>query len=157
MSDRANGLAAKFEKVNEEAIKTVEGCSDEQWQAICKDEGWSVGITAHHIASGLTPILGLIRVMAAGGQFPALTMEQIDQGNAKHAQDFANCSKQETLEILRRDGAAAANAVRGLSDEELDKSAVILARAPSMTTEQGIQDVLIASTAGHLESIRATI
>ncbi len=157
MSDRASDLAAKFEQVNAEAIKTVEACSDQQWQAICKDEGWSVGITVHHIAGGFTPILGLIRAMAAGAQFPALTMEQIDQSNAKHAQDFANCSKEDTLAMLRRDGAAAADAVRTLSDEQLDQSAVILTGAPAMTTEQVVQEILIASAAGHLDSIRATI
>lgn len=157
MSERAEGLAQKFEQVNNDLIQAVEQCSDEQWKAICKEETWPVGVTAHHIAGGTAAIAGLAQAVASGQELPPLTMEQLHQGNAEHAREHANCTKQETLDILRRDVPAAAGAVRALSDEQLDRSAQILADAPAMSAAQLIDNILIGHAAGHLESIRGTL
>lgn len=157
MSQRAEALAAKFEQANNDVIAAVEGCSDGQWSATCQDEGWSVAATAHHIAGGYPLITGLAQAMAGGTQFPALTAEQIDKRNAEHAQQFAGVSKDETLQMLREGGAAAAAAVRGLNDEQLDKKAVVLQGQPEMTTEQMLDAVLVGSATGHLASIRKAI
>ena len=89
MAERAEALAAKFEQANNAVISMVEQVSDDQWKANCEEEGWPVGVTAHHIGSGYTPITGLIQALASGADFPALTTEQIDQGNADHASNFA--------------------------------------------------------------------
>ena len=88
---------------------------------------------------------------------PPLTTEQLDQGNAKHAQDHADCTKEETLEMLRTGGAAAATAVRGLTDEQLDKTSTVISGAPDMSVEQVIENVLIGSAAGHGASIKKTL
>ena len=157
MAGRAEALAAKIDQANNDAVATIDGLSSDQWAATCADEGWSVAVTTHHIASGYTPLTGLVQAVANGADLPALTMDMIDQGNIKHAEEFANCSKEETLEMLRSGGAAAAAAVRGLSDDQLDKSAVILAGAPEMTTEQIIENLLIGSTTGHHASIQKSI
>jgi hypothetical protein len=37
----------------------------------------------------------------------------LDQGNATHAQENANCTREETLELLRRGGQTGARIVRG--------------------------------------------
>ena len=66
MSERSEGLAAKFEQPNNDVIATVEAASDEQWAATCEEEGWSVAVTAHHIGSGYTPLTGLVQAMASG-------------------------------------------------------------------------------------------
>ena len=157
MAERAETLAAKIEQANSDAIATIEGMSGDQWTASCEDEGWSVAVTAHHIASGYTPLTGLVQAVANGADLPALTMDMIDQGNARHAEQFANCSKEETLEMLRSGGSAAAAAVRGLSDEQLDKSAVILEGEAEITTEQIIENLLIGSITGHHASIQKSI
>ena len=157
MAERAEELAAKFEQANNDTIATIEGMSSAQWTASCEDEGWSAAVTAHHIASGYTPLTGLIQAVANGADLPTLTMDQIDQGNAQHAEQFANCAKEETLEMLRSGGAAAAAAVRGLSDEQLDRGAVILVGEPAMTTEQIIENLLIGSTVEHHASIQKSI
>jgi uncharacterized damage-inducible protein DinB len=157
VSDRAEKLATQFEQLNADLISTIEGCSDEQWRATCQEENWPVAVTAHHIASGYTPIVGLLKGMAAGVQFPPLTLEQVDGFNAQHAQQFASVSKQETIEALRDGAATAAEAIRSLTDDQLGNSAVILAGDPASTTEQAVQALLIDSTTTHLQSIRAAI
>ncbi|MEX0785202.1 MAG: DinB family protein [Dehalococcoidia bacterium] len=157
MSQRAEALAAKFEQANNDVIAAVEGCSDGQWSATCEAEAWPVSVTAHHIAGGYPLIAGLAQAMAGGAQFPPLTLDVIDKGNADHARQFASVSKQDTLAMLKDSGRAAAGVVRGLSDEQLDKTAVVLAGAPEMNTEQMIEAVLIGSAVGHLASIRKAI
>lgn len=121
MSERAEQLASKFEALNNDLITFVEGCSDDQWAKTTKEEGWSVGATAHHVAVGYAPITGLIQGLAAGTQLPQITMEQIDQGNAQHAEQFAKVTNKETVELLRSGGEAAAKMVRSLNGEQLAK------------------------------------
>lgn len=157
MAERAEALAAKFEQANHDVISMVGSASDDQWKTVCEEEGWSVGVTAHHIGSGYTPITGLVQALASGADIPALTMEQIDQGNVEHASKFANCTKEETLQALREGGSAAASAVRGLSDEQLDKTSAVLAAAPDMSLEQVIENVLISSATAHGASIKKAL
>src|SRR5215212_11947043 len=123
MSERAAALADAFESANNQVIAAVEGCTPDQWGRTCQDEGWSVGVAAHHVAVNHPIIAGLVQLVANGQPLPAITMEMIDAGNAQHAQEYANVSRDETLELLRRDGAAAASMVRGLTDEQLDRTA----------------------------------
>ncbi len=157
MAERAEALASKFEASNNDLIATVAAASDEQWAAVASDEGWSVGTIAHHVGGGYPLIAGLVGALASGADIPALTMDQIDQSNKEHAVQFASVNKDETLEMLRTGGAAAAVAAGDLSDEQLDRSTEVLAGAPAMTTEQAIEGILIGGTTGHLASIKKTI
>lgn len=155
---RAEDLAKRLEQVNQEAIKMVEGCSDAQWRALCAPEKWSVNVAAHHIAGGHEPIAGFVLGIATGQPLPPITEEMFDQRNAEHAKQFANCSKQETLALLRSGGAKAATIVRGLSDAQLDRTATSAAMGPEPRSAQWVaENVLIGHAQGHLESIRAAI
>lgn len=155
MSDRAEQLAVKLEQVTGDATKTIEEISDEQWRETCEAEGWSVAATAHHIAGGYAPISGFIQAVASGQKPPALPIDQLDQGNAEHAKQFADCSKDETLNMLREGSGGAIQAVRAMTDVQLDISGDFIAGAPPMTAEQMTQNVLIGHAAGHLESLKA--
>ncbi|MCI0890515.1 MAG: DinB family protein [Chloroflexi bacterium] len=157
MAERSEALAAKFEAANNDVIATIEAASDEQWKTVCADEGWSVGVVAHHIGGGHPLIAGLVQGLASGADIPPLTSEQLDQANAQHANDHANCTKEETLEMLRTGGSTAASAVRGLTDEQLDRSSTVIAGAPDMTVEQVIENVMIGSVTGHHASIKKAI
>ena len=155
MSERAQALANRFEETNRELISTVEKCSDAEWRTKCAGETWSVGVVAHHVAESHAAIARIIQMIAAGQQLPNVTTEAIDQRNVQHAQQHANCTKSETLDLLRNNGASAAAAVRGLSDEQLQRSGTL--RAGPMSAEQVIEAILIGHGKGHLSSIRAAI
>jgi uncharacterized damage-inducible protein DinB len=155
MGQRSDDLAARFEAANNALIDTVQQCSDDQWKKTCSGEGWSVGVTAHHVASSHGPVAGLAQGIANGQQLPAITMEMIDAGNAQHAQEHANCTKEETIDLLRRDGQAAAEMVRGLSDEQLDRSqALPLLGGPQMSAQQIIEMILIGHPTEHTAHIK---
>ena len=106
MSGRSEALAERLERINDEVMATVEACSDEQWRAACQGEGWSVGVTAHHIAAAYEPIAHFVQVVGTGQPLPPMTAEMLDQLNAEHAREYANCGKAETLELLRSGGRA---------------------------------------------------
>ncbi len=158
MSTRGEALAKRFEDANNELMAAAEGCSDEQWRTSCSGEGWSVGVTAHHVAASSEVIAGLIQALATGQALPPVTSEMLDQGNATHAQESANCTREETLELLRRGGRSRASIVRGLSDEQLDRGAPIaLMGGQTVTAGQFVEVVLIGHPKGHLASIRSAV
>jgi hypothetical protein len=157
-SERANALAAQFEKAVGDLATTIEGCSDAQLKAV-GEEGWSVAALAHHVGAQWPLEREYLDAIAAGKPLPAYNWDEINARNAKHAQDFATPSKAEVLAILRNDSPAMASFVRGLSDEQLDRSGALpLANNAQVTTQQLIEGgVLIDHAAGHLKSIRAAI
>lgn len=155
MGERAQTLANRFDEVNREIISTVEKCSDAQWRAKCAGETWSAGVVAHHVAEAHAQIARIIQTVTADQPLPQMTMEMLDQRNAQHAQQHANCTKEETLELLRKNGDSAVAAVRRLTDEQLLRSGTLL--AGPMTAEQVVERILIGHVKGHLDSIRAAI
>jgi len=48
---------------------------------------------AHHVAAGHYGILDWAKMIVAGEALPELTMDDIDQMNAKHAKEHVNCTK----------------------------------------------------------------
>ena len=89
---------------------------------------------------------------------PPLTQEMLDAGNAEHARQSAGCTKQETVDLLRRGGREAAAILRGLSDEQLDNGAELpLLGGRRMSAAEIVELALIGHPTGHLESIRAAV
>src|SRR5438876_1236405 len=125
MPTRVETLAAQFEAATNEAIQEVQNCSDAKWRLATPNDGRTVGVLAHHIATGDVPIFGLVDAIANGQAMPPITPEMIDQGNALHAQQFANVTKAETVQLLKQNSSTALSALRSLSDEQLDKSGEI--------------------------------
>jgi hypothetical protein len=77
--------------------------------------------------------------------------------NAKHAKEHANCTKGETIALHNKHAAAAAAVVRGLSDDQLAKSATVITGAPAMSAEQIVTGILINHIDDHYGSIRKTV
>jgi hypothetical protein len=158
MSEQARVLADRFEQANREFIAFAQRCSEPQWRAICPDEGWSVGVAAHHLAEDHMVLAGLAQAVATGQPVPALTGEMIDQFNAQHAQQHAACTREETVALLRTNGAAAASIIRELSDEQLERAAILPWEAgPAWSVRRIIEDKLIEHFDEHLPSIRAAV
>ena len=80
MTTRAETLATRFEQANNDVIRTVEGLIDAQWHTKTGEEGWTVGVVAHHIADAHGKVVGLAEMIARGKPVPPLTMEGIHQG-----------------------------------------------------------------------------
>jgi hypothetical protein len=158
MGERTTTLAAEFGRLNGELIAAVELCSGKQWQARCEGEDWSVGVTAHHVAEYNAIEAGLAQTVSLGKPLPLLTWDVIHQMNAQHAQQHANCTKEETIELLRRNGELAVRTIQEIDDDRLHltASAPWLEGEP-ISAQQLIEDILIVHVKEHLTSINATI
>ncbi len=156
MGAKSEALARQFESKVQKAMATLEKLSDADWKKVTHAEKWSVGVTAHHYASALEPICQAIEGIVAGHSL-ALTNEMINQGNAEHAKEYANCTKAETIELFKKGSAVAAGVIRGLSDEQMAKSGTVLQGVPPMTAEQLITGALLDHIDEHFGSIRKTI
>ena len=157
MGAKSEQLARQVEAKSHEAIATLEKLTDADWSKVTAAEKWSVGVTAHHMASVLEPICAMIRAVAAGQAPGNLSMEMIDEMNVQHARDSAGCTRAETIELHRKGTTAAAATIRGLTDAELARSGMVFKSMPPMTAEQLIQGGLLGHVDEHYGSIRKTV
>ena len=159
MGARAEAIAKKFEARVDEATAVFERLSDADWKKVTAAEKWPVGVTAHHVAMAHQGIGGLLKNVADGKASGPATfqMSALDEMNAQHAREFANCTKAETIALHKQNAAAAAAMVRALSDEQLDRTGNLIVGLPSMTAEQVATGILINHIDDHLGSIRKTV
>jgi hypothetical protein len=157
MGARAEALAKQFEEASQAMTDALGRLTDADWRKMTSAEKWSVGVAAHHVATGHAGIANLIKAVASGQSVPGLTMAKLDEMNAQHAREHANCTKAETLALHKKNSAAAATVVRGLSDAELDRSGAVLTGMPPMTANQAVERILINHVNEHLRSIRAAV
>jgi hypothetical protein len=157
MGVRADMLAKRFEQKAGELTEAIEKMSDADWKKVTAAEKWPVGVMAHHVAGAHEPISGMAKAVASGQTLPPFSMAQLDQMNAQHAKDFANCTKSETLALHRKGVASAAAIVRGLSDADLERTGTLMTGMPPMSVQQIIEGVLINHVDEHLGSIKATL
>jgi len=155
---KAEELAKAFEQANDEVIAACESCSEADWGKVTSEEQWSIGVLAHHLAGGHQIIAGLAVAMGSGQVPDVPSMEKIHENNAAHAKQFAKVGKTETLELLRSNGAQAAEMVRGMSDEQLAKTAVLApVGADPVSAQFVIEGILIGTIQGHMKSFNATV
>jgi DinB superfamily len=157
MGAKSEQLAKQFEAKSRDAMATLEKLSEADWTKVTDAEKWPVGVTAHHLASVLEPVSGMIKAVAAGQAPGDLSMEMLDEMNARHARDFAGCTRAETIDLHRKGSATAAATIRGLSDAELAASGTVLKGLPPMTAEQLIAGGLLGHIDEHYGSIRKTV
>jgi hypothetical protein len=157
MSNKSEALAAQFEQAVADLVQAVESRSDAQWRATCGDEQWTVAATAHHVGAQWPLELEYITAAAEGRTSPAYTWDDINAKNARHAAEFAACTRAEVAKLLRDESPSIASYLRKLSDEQLARTMSLpLANGASVSTEQLILGgVLIEHATAHLQSIRS--
>lgn len=154
MATKGEQLATQFEAAKKQFITIVESMSDADWKKICPAEGWPVNVTAHHAAESIAGLTGLVQMLAEQGQVPPFTLDQINSGNAEHAVRAVNATKDEVLELARTGDEKAASYLRGLTDEQLAKTAALpLMGGATMSAEQLAEGLLVGHLAGHGQSL----
>jgi len=157
MSQRAQDLAQQLETLNNEVIAFVDSCSDENWHKVCNWEDWTVGVTARHVGSGHYKAIGLAKMIINGEKLPDITAEQINEGGNQHARKHADCTKDEVLKVLQKNGADTADFIAGLSDDELDRKGHLAVAGGEITTQQFIEYVILKDSIKHLANMKTAI
>src|SRR5256884_5010320 len=158
MGAKTEALARQFEGKAQDGVATLEKLGDGDWKKVTAAEKWTVGVTAHHLARGLEAVAGIVTGIVSGapsrGNF---TRAMLDEMNAQHAKEHANCTRAETLALFQKGAATAFAMVRGLNDDQLAKSGTVFTDVPPMTAEQLIMLGLLGHIDDHMGSIRKTV
>lgn len=153
MAGRVDSLAQQLEDATREFATAIERYSDAQWQATCADDQRPVGVIAHHVATSYVPLAGMAVATATNQPLPPLTPDSLNEANRQHAETFAGATKAETLAQLRAGSVQAVEMIRGLGDDQLDRTAQLFGN--TITAQQMIEGILISHPRSHLASIRA--
>src|SRR6266851_9386831 len=119
MSQRAQLLADRLQQGAQALAGFVDTLSDAEWKMKVPKDGRPVGVVVHHVASVYPLEIQLAQTLAGGKPVAGVTWDTVHEMNAGHAKEHDAVTKETVLELLRRNSAAAAAAIRTLSDEEL--------------------------------------
>ena len=158
MSRRSDLLADRIEEGAATLAAFAKDLSDEQWRATVPKDGRTVGVTVHHVASIYPIEMDVVQAVAQGGAVTDVTWDVVAQINAGHASEHAACTKDEAIALLQKNSRAAAQAVRALTDEQLDRAAPFsLSYGAPMTTQFIIEDHPLRHPWHHLYRMKAAL
>ena len=158
MNNRSEALAARLEAGATALAAFAATLSETEWQTRLPHDGRKVGVVVHHVASVYPIELHLAHSLAAGQPITGVTWDAVDAMNRDHAKENDATGKEETLALLKTNSAAAAKAIRALSDEQLDSAAPVSLNSDAPLTCQFIlEDHAVRHSYHHLARIRATL
>ena len=158
MSQRSDALADRLEQGARALVTFASGLSDTEWQTRLPKDGRKVGVVVHHVATMYPLEIQLAQTLAAGTAVTGVTWDVVSELNAGHAKQYDAVTKEAAIELVRRNSAAAAAAIRALSDEELDRAAPVSLNADApLTCQFMLEDHAVRHSYHHLAGIRAAV
>jgi hypothetical protein len=158
MNHRSEALAVRLEQGARAVAAFASTLTDAEWSSRVPRDGRTVGVTVHHVATMYPLEIQLAQTLAAGNPITGVTWADVDGIIAAHAWDHEGTTPAEALDLLRRNSAAAAAALRALSDDELDRAApVSLYSDAPLTCQFFIEDHAMRHSYHHLARMRAAL
>jgi hypothetical protein len=156
--ERCEALAARLEAGAAALASFAAGLSETEWQARIPGDGRKIGVVIHHVASVYPIEIHLAQLLAAGKPITDVTRDVVNAMNADHAKANDAVTKEAALESLAKNSAAAAAAIRALSDEELDRAALVSLNSDApLTCQFMLEDHAVRHSYHHLARIRAAL
>ena len=152
----ADEYASAITSVVDDIIAAIESCTGTQWTSVTAAEQWPVSVVAHHAGTVLRAFAGVLEALGSGAPVPQFSADDVDRSNARHAQEFGDVSRAETLTFLRTNTAALTAAIRRLPEERITQVAGSFGGF-ELTVAQLLEFAVIAHLQEHLASIRTTI
>ena len=158
MSKRTIVLADRLEQGARALENFASSLTDAERQARLPKDGRKIGVVVHHVASMYPLEIQLAQTLASGKPVEGVTWDAVNDMNAGHAKEHDKVTKQEALDLLKRNSTAAAAAVRALTDDELDQAApVSLNSNAPLTCQFFIEDHSLRHSYHHLAGIRRAL
>src|SRR4030095_2423696 len=107
MSQRTNALANALEEGARALAAFANTLTEQEWETRLPHDGRKIGVIVHHVATVYPLEILFARTVAAGNAEP-ITAQAINDMNAGHAKENEAVTKEETLELLATNSAAAA-------------------------------------------------
>ncbi len=154
-------IAAELEAAAGQLARLVESLTEEQWRLPGlnhpsirmdpEDERRPVNVIAYHTAASIPTLLARVRARAQG----EATVPPPPDANEREAEAHAAVTKEEVLEILRREVAAAREALREFPEAGIART--LETRMGPLTVGEMGRRVLVGHIDLHRESIEAAI
>lgn len=158
MSARSNALADRLEQGAQALASLVKELPDEAWQARLPQDGRKIGVVVHHVANMYPIEIQLAQALAAGQPIAGVSWDDVHAINATHAAEQDGVTKAAALELLQRNSAAAAAAIRAFSDADLDRAAPVSLNSDApLTCQFFLEDHAVRHSFHHAARIRAAV
>ena len=158
MNRRAEALAARLEAGAATLADFAAALSETEWQTRLPKDGRKVGVVVHHVASMYPIEIQLASLLAASQPVSGVTWDAVAAINHDHAQENDDVTKEAALALLRTNSAAAAAAIRELTDEQLDRAAPVSLNSDApLTCQFFLEDHAVRHSYHHLAGIRETL
>jgi hypothetical protein len=157
-SARAHALAERLEQGASTLAGVAAALTEPEWLTPLPHDGRTIGVVVHHVATMYPLEIQLAQTLAAGKAISGVTWDVVHGLNAEHARAHRSVTRQVAVDLLRRNSAAAAAAIRALSDEELDRAAPVSLNADApLTCQFFLEDHAVRHSYHHLARIRAAL
>ena len=156
---QAEALAQRLEQGARALAEFAATLTDTEWRApFGSSDKRKIGVIVHHVASIYPLEIQLAQVLAPGKPITGVTWDAVAEVNAGHAAENENPTKDQALELLARNSAAAAAAIRALGDAELAQAApVSLYGDAPLTCQFFLEDHAVRHSYHHLARIRKAL
>jgi DinB superfamily len=158
MTTRANALADRLEQGARELAAFALTLTEAEWRTRIPGDNRKIGVVVHHVAY-MYPIEIQVAQTVAGGQpVVGLSWDDVHAINAAHARENDAVTREEALELLRRNSAEAAAAIRALDDAALDRAAPVSLNADApLTCQFVLEDHAVRHSFHHLAKIKGAV
>jgi hypothetical protein len=156
MEERIERSIADLEAANRDLSEFLGSVTEEQWRAAGSNEGWPVSALAYHIAEGYRIHMLWLEHLRLGQEVPG-TSEELDDANARTAEDAVGLSPETVQRAVETGGRLLVAYLRGLGSEEIDRSAP---HGPLGGDEMSVADMLEIApwhVREHLDSMRSAV
>lgn len=155
---RAHALAERLERGARALAAFTGSLTPSEWQTRLPGDGRKIIVVVHHVASMYPLEIQVAQTVAAGQPVQGLTMAVVREINARHAEENDGVTPSAALDLLWRNSAAAAEAIRALSDEDLDRAATVSLNADApLTCQFVLEDHAVRHSYHHLAGIRRAL
>jgi hypothetical protein len=158
MSIRANALAERLEQGARELAAFALTLSDAEWRSCIPGDGRKIGVVVHHVAYMYPIEIQVAQTVAEGQPVVGLIWADVHAINAAHARENDAVTRDEALDLLQRNSAAAAAALRVLNDAALDRAAPVSLNADApLTCQFVLEDHAVRHSFHHLGKIKSAV
>ena len=158
MSRRSEALAERLEQGAAALSNFAATLTEDEWEMLTPKDGRKIGVIVNHVATVYPLEIEFAQTVGRGEAVTGLTAEVINKMNADHSGANDRVTKERTLELLRQNSAAAAAAIRALSDEELDRAVpVSLYSDATVTCQFALEDHAVRHSYHHLARLKAAL
>jgi hypothetical protein len=158
MTTRANALAERLEQGARELAAFAVTLTEAEWRTRIPGDNRKIGVVVHHVAYMYPIEIQIAQTVAGGKPIAGLSWNDVHEINAKHAKENDAVTREEALELLRRNSAAAAVAIRALSDQQLDSAAPVSLNGDApLTCQFVLEDHAVRHSFHHLAKIKGAV